>query len=121
MSRPLTGPRPRTRRYVRCAICDKAITYNNLSTHLQVKHPERAGEPRKSLYAEIAEPPARVAAPPKPAPELPPLGIDDLDSITLTVVGQLAEPAGLIPVAYLPAVFAWREATAAFLRSVSER
>lgn len=126
MSRPMTEPRPHNRRYVRCVVCDRTVTINNLSKHLNDQHPDRLG-PRKDSYAEIEGQPGlarrrpgrALAVPESAAPELPPLGPEDLDAITLSVVGQLAEPAGSIPVRLLPAIFAWREATAIFLRSVS--
>lgn len=121
---PMTGPRSHRNRFVRCLVCDRDVTYNNLSAHMKNRHPERYGEPRSTLYAEIEgqpQPAMALAVPESTATELPPLGPEDLDAITLSVVGQLAEPAGTIPVRLLPAIFAWREATAIFLRSVSER
>lgn len=131
MSRPVTGPRRVGNRYVRCVVCDRAVTINNFTTHLNGQHPDRLG-PRKDFYVEIEDQPSgparrgrrpgrALAVPESASPELPPLGPEDLDAITLSVVGQLAEPAGSIPVRLLPAIFAWREATAIFLRSVSER
>lgn len=52
-------------------------------------------------------------------PALPPLGIDDLDGLVLGVLEQLDERA--VPLDLLPAVFAWRTATAAFLSAVEAR
>lgn len=131
--------RPRERRYVRCLLCDRPVTINNLTTHVKSRHPASAGVPRVELYDELEEQPttvprarrrgkaelevaprARAEEVPESrraasAPELPPL---ELDEIVLAVVETLAEPAGLLPVAHLPALFAWREATATFLRDV---
>jgi hypothetical protein len=51
-------------------------------------------------------------------PTMPPLGVDDLDVVVLGVVEQITRS---VPVDLLPAVFAWREATAAFLAAVDAR
>lgn len=130
--RPRKYPRTRSQRYVRCLLCDSPVTLNNLRTHVRSRHPASASVPREDLFDEIDEEGgapaegvpvpvvARALAVPE-APErvaLPPLGLDDLDDIVLAVVGQVAEPTGTIPVEYLGAVFAWREATAVFLRTV---
>jgi hypothetical protein len=107
------------------------VTYNNLTGHIRDNHPASAGVPRGDLWDELEEelePAPRaeiVRAQAEEAPgsyrraaaasEPPPLELDD---IVLAVVDSLAEPSGLLPVSHLPAVFAWREATAMFLRSV---
>jgi hypothetical protein len=111
-------------RRVQCLLCPKTVTLNNFSTHLKLKHPDQLG-PRKQFFAELGAPlaPSGPVVPPLPvpavhtarAPQVPPL---DLDDIVLAVVEQLSEPAGMLPVADLPALFAWREATALFLRTV---
>jgi LSD1 subclass zinc finger protein len=114
MGRPRTTPRGSSARYVRCTLCDTTVTLNNLSTHLRGKHPDRPAElARSAFFAELEQPLARVAPAPSP---LPPLTADE---IVQTVVEQLAMPSGLLPVAHLAAVLAWRDATAAFLRAVT--
>ena len=52
---------------------------------------------------------------------LPALGLEDLDDVVVAVVEQLAEPSGLVPAALLPAIFAWRSATAQFLATVEQQ
>ena len=123
MTRPRTTPRTRSQRYVRCRTCGKDITLNNFSTHVKALHPALVGQPRPTLYDEVdGVAPAvvsRALALPAVAPaHLPPLGLDDVDGIVLGVVQQLAEPSGLLPVEVLPAVFAWRSATASFLATI---
>lgn len=138
----------RSQRRVLCTLCDpwKQVTLNNFNTHVGYHHHEHVGEDRRTLYVELdGSPPAKPGAPVPPAslegglprgrrprrevelaatptkkaaPAPPPLGLEDVDAIVLAVVDQLAEPAGLLPVAHLPALFAWREATATFLRAV---
>lgn len=123
MSRPRTSPRTRSQRFVRCLLCQRELTLNNFSTHLKLKHPE-AEPPRTQHFAELdgEPPPARSAAlpavrevPAEPVPDLEP------DDIVQAVVEQLAGgPASSIPVEVLPAVFAWRTATAQFLATFGQ-
>jgi hypothetical protein len=126
--------RPYNRRYVECRFCAKHVTKNNLGTHVKTHHPARLGDDPASWFMELPadeaipatiaartpEPPPGLALPAvagqDPPPDLPPL---DLDDIVLSVVEHIAEPSGMVPVAHLPALFAWREATATFLRAVS--
>ena len=80
-----------------------------------------AGLPSQRMFRELGGggelvPVERPAPPP---PDLPALGVEDLDGIVLAVVDQLADRGGVIPVRHLPAVFAWRDATATFLRAVT--
>jgi hypothetical protein len=119
----------RARRRVRCLACDASVTLNNLRSHYFYRHgSRRPGVALGDLYdeLEVAAPRAEIVrAQAEEAPESyrraaaasepPPLELDD---IVLAVVDSLAEPSGLLPVSHLPAVFAWREATAMFLRSV---
>lgn len=130
---------PRQRRRVECLICHQRVTLNNFSTHLKLRHPvQHETPPRTRWYGEVSDPTSRpaiaapVAAPdsdPPPgpvshlavadsewAPGLPPL---DLDDVVLAVVQQVTEPDGMLAVTHLPALFAWREATATFLRSMT--
>lgn len=125
--------RPYNRRYVECRFCARHVTRNNISAHVRDKHPARVPDGPASWFLELPADqaiPAAIAAqtpvPPPglalpavagqdPTPGLPPL---DLDDIVLSVVEHIAEPSGMVPVAHLSALFAWREATAAFLRSV---
>lgn len=121
MARPRTQPRSRSQRYVRCALCSTTITLNNFSTHLKNKHPAHQGQPRSTLYEELNGTPSQaLAVVERQAPALPALGLDDLDDVVIAVVGQLAEPTGAVPVDLLPALFAWRSATALFLASVEQ-
>lgn len=117
---------PRDGRRVRCLVCDRSVTKNNLRAHYATNHGgKRAHVPLVDLFDELpgteVAPVRGVEAPPSAPPvaaELPPLGPEDLDGIVLAVVESLAVPSGLLPVAHLAAVFEWRDATAAFLRSV---
>jgi hypothetical protein len=133
---------PQQRR-VRCLGCDNAVTLNNLTAHVKTWHPGSVGQPRRTLYVELdgGAPPqsgkprgrkpgvALVVAPmPVPVDEvLEPLevvfgegllGPEDLDQIVLPVVANLT-PSGVLPIAQLGAVLAWRDATALFLRAMS--
>ncbi len=113
-----------------CATCGRTLSRrNNLRTHYRSQHPDLAHLPMAELAADVA--PGRVrhraGRPPRgelvpvaaapPPPVLPALGVDD---VVLAVVDQLAQPGGVIPVRHLSAVFAWREATAVFLRDVTD-
>lgn len=116
----------RSNRRVVCRHCHALTTRNNIRAHYARKdHPDiPATESTLALYDEVGGALVPVAssavAKAEPPTALPPLGIDDLDGLVLGVVDQLADASGSIPVAHLAAVFAWREATAVFLRAVTQ-
>jgi hypothetical protein len=115
------------RRRVVCTQCGSEIARSSVRKHFAMTHP-RVSIDITAMFREMPAPrrvpavvSARPAPVPPPAPEpvvLPPL---DADDIVLTVVDQLAEPSGLLPVAHLAAVFAWRDSTAAFIRAVQRK
>ena len=106
-------------RYVFCVECQAPRSKKNLRAHYRNVHPTKADRPTVRMFRELEVPAASmlpaVVERPAPPPELEPLGADD---VVLAVVDQLAV-GGMLPVHHLPAVFAWRDATATFLRSVT--
>jgi hypothetical protein len=112
------------RRRVICTQCGHEMARSSVRKHYAMTHP-RVRIDVSAMFREVTVPrrvPAVVSArpaPPEPEPVvLPPL---DADDIVLAVVDQLAEPSGLLPVAHLAAVFAWRDSTTAFIRAVQRR
>jgi hypothetical protein len=112
-------------RRVICVACPDGArppSRKNIRAHYKAHHPAKVNGETVKMFREI--PAAGAALVPVPAtrpapPDLPPLGVEDVDGIVLGVVDQLAGPAGMLPVAHLPALLLWREATAAFLRAVT--
>ena len=113
----------RANRRVTCTLCGIEVAYKSLRGHVRGQHGARAaGRPMREMFEAAGALPARTSTPARAtrssSTELPPLHADD---IVQTVVEQLAEPGGLLPVVHLAAVFAWRDATAAFLAAVAPR
>jgi hypothetical protein len=131
-------PNPPNVKQYRCRLCHGV--YRNPSSHVHQAHP--AESPNRPYVGRIidriedsaARPAGRHTPPPavlnghdivndEPAKTTPPrhVGPWTVDDIVLPVVEQLAAPRGLIPVAHLGAILAWREATADMLREVTGR
>lgn len=104
-----------------------------MRAHYRTRHPDvdldrltmaelctaEPGRPPKPKEATVGVALAALAVVPPTPTELPPLDVEDVDQIVLGLVDQLAGPAGVFPVAHLPALLAWRTATETFLRSVT--
>ena len=127
---------PNTRRY-RCAICGGV--YRNPGSHVDQRHPDNATRPVVGrVMLRIDDGDEGVGGVGRPANGVDVLetlhdieeartkvprhvGPWEVDDIVLPVVEQLAAPRGLIPVAHLAAILAWRDATAVMLSAVTGR
>lgn len=131
-------PNPPNLRQYRCRLCGGL--YRNPTSHVHQKHREHSGggpvvgrimeriedsadapAGRRELDRLAKSSPAAlngvdVFHEPASANHVGPWTVDD---IVLPVVEQLAAPRGMIPVGYLAAIFAWRDATAAMLSTVT--
>jgi hypothetical protein len=108
-------------RLVTCDRCGVTMRYGSFSKHRRTRH---AGQATFSEFgaAELVVPTSTVVAdshlsaePEQGDPQHP----WTTDEVVLPVIELMAQPGGVVPVAHLAALFAWRDATAVMLAAVS--
>ena len=130
-------PKQSTVRYT-CRLCGDGRSFLNAGSHLQQVHPVEyaQGKPFVSKWFDKVDESVEQSRPANGVDVIDDLhaieernrsrsprhvGPWDVDDIVLPVVEQLAAPKGLVPVAHLAAILAWRDATSVMLAAVTGR
>lgn len=116
---------PEHRRRRQCDLCGAVTRSDNMGRHFSHVHPDARSSWASQSHFVRDDPPSGLSRVSDQLERLAAPGVHDaqhpwhVDDIVIPAMEQLAKPSGMIPVAHLAAVLAWRDATAAMLRAVT--